>query len=496
MGFGAFAGGLANGINNGMRMSMMQQQLDQEAERQRMAKEDRDYQKSEREREQNYQNEVGNYIANYLKNQGGNSAPQAAPADNAPQWGPDKTGGFGAMPVPQAESAPSMTGTELPKQSMGGDVQPAAQPAVDPKDPASFFSPSAFGNPKFMQGLAEIAAKNGKANVAIPLLNQLYTAQKEGTVDALKMLVAGNDQAAIERFNQSGQLRADNIKHNDDGTVTVTGGGKTVTFDPEKTLKGFMDTASFFTDARQAKKDKADQDYKNKQLDLEGRKVALAEKETGARMGLYGAQADYYRAKGAAASGQGAGGGQKMSPYNVQTAYNAIDQHIGKVLGGTFDAMGNLSLPAGQQEKYATLTGLAQEIERRYPGRYSPAELYNLVNSGAKGAVLTDADAVAQATKEADAKAGTFRTDQMDFGMPRDQWVQKRAAEIKANGMRTAVENVSAKIAKGKPAAPSGGSDNPPVAGAQKAPDGNWYVKKGAKYYRVEPDNSGAGDEE
>jgi hypothetical protein len=33
--------------------------------------------------------------------------------------------------------------------------------------------------------------------------------------------------------------------------------------------------------------------------------------------------------------------------------------------------------------------------------------------------------------------------------------------------------------------APSGG-DRPPVAGAERAPDGNWYVRQGDKYFRVE----------
>lgn len=341
MGFGSFAGGLARGIGDGMRINQQAHQMELDKERLGFEKEDREYTRKQRERETAYQDEVSQLISSRL---GGQDAPapvqtNSAPVDSvvfkkdAPSFDPPKTRGFGAM-IPGV-AAQTMPGQEIApaQQPMQADASPA-KPANLRE--AMFANTSLFGDPKFMDDMAKIAAKHGKAQEMIPWLERSYKAQKEGTVDALKLFASGNDDAALEAFNKTGKMRAESYQRNDDGTVTVKGEGQEITFNPKTALESFLDPAKYLDmqrdkrkDDRQEQKDKDEKADKAEKRKLDERELAMKERESGARIGLYGAQASNYRARADGdGAGVGAGAGLNKSQMRTNEAIEGARQRV------------------------------------------------------------------------------------------------------------------------------------------------------------------------
>lgn len=63
----------------------------------------------------------------------------------------------------------------------------------------------------------------------------------------------------------------------------------------------------------------------------------------------------------------------------------------------------------------------------------------------------------------------------------------KKAADIRIKSVEKTIDETRSRLravgtdtAKGQP------SETPPMSGAEKAPDGNWYIKQGGKYFRIE----------
>lgn len=347
MGFGSFAGGLSKGINNGMEIANQMQRSELEKERlgfekedREFRKEDREYTRKQRDRETAYQDDVSKLISSRLGGQDAPGAPVqsgAEPVDSvvfqkdAPSFDAPKTSGFGAMQMPKEASMPGMNSREvMPAQK---PMQPDAAPGkpVNVRE-ALFSNTSLYGDPKFMDDMAKIAAKHGKAQEMIPWLERSYKAQKEGTIDALKLIASGNDDAGLEAFNKAGKMRADSIQRNEDGTVTVKGEGQDLTFNPKTALESFLDPAKYLdlqhqkrNDARQDKKDEFDQTQKTEELSIKKRNAAREDRESGAKMGLYGAQAEYYRAKG---DGVGAGAGLTKAQTRANEAIEGARQRV------------------------------------------------------------------------------------------------------------------------------------------------------------------------
>jgi hypothetical protein len=83
---------------------------------------------------------------------------------------------------------------------------------------------------------------------------------------------------------------------------------------------------------------------------------------------------------------------------------------------------------------------------------------------------------------------GTFTDKDQDLLMAmvptRDDLPAARAAKIA--GIRAVVQ-AKMGVTSGGDAPQAPANDNPPVQGARKAPDGNWYINQGGTFYKVEP---------
>ncbi len=118
--------------------------------------------------------------------------------------------------------------------------------------------------------------------------------------------------------------------------------------------------------------------------------------------------------------------------YNQQTAYGKISGGLKSRMGGTLDAGGNWTLPEGNAGLFSRLEGIAHSIERRFPNRYAPGEIADLVY-GRRHLLKTLEEATAEASAEAKIIGGLEGfSDEEDFPEDgsRETFINRRGREI------------------------------------------------------------------
>ncbi|MBK7022320.1 MAG: hypothetical protein IPH41_01960 [Sulfuritalea sp.] len=124
----------------------------------------------------------------------------------------------------------------------------------------------------------------------------------------------------------------------------------------------------------------------------------------------------------------------QREPFNSQTHQERVGQEMATVLGGKLDQQGRRSVD--NTDRYSRLNAIAQGIGRDFGKQFSPGEIAGAVNAAEpKGQPISAAQALRQATAEAEQKAGWLSPDSEDFesnGGSREKFIQTRTAEILA----------------------------------------------------------------
>lgn len=142
--------------------------------------------------------------------------------------------------------------------------------------------------------------------------------------------------------------------------------------------------------------------------------------------------------------------GTGMSKYNPQKAYKEIESQLAFRMGAKSDGLGGYyDLPEGNTKTHSMLSAIAQQYERQNPGTRSPGELADIVFSS-KDEMPAEDDARRQATREAEEKAGLFRTDTQDFGEGgRSGYIEKQTQDILSKGMQRLQQRVGSQLGSG-----------------------------------------------
>jgi hypothetical protein len=130
--------------------------------------------------------------------------------------------------------------------------------------------------------------------------------------------------------------------------------------------------------------------------------------------------------------------------FNSQTHQDRIGKELLTVMGGKLDPLGQMSVPQGQEQKFARLNAIAQGIGREVGKKYSPGEIAAAAAAiGEKAALGMDTkSAQAQAASEAEDKAGWLSTDATDFketGGSREKFIANRAKALTAGDQDAAL---------------------------------------------------------
>jgi len=251
---------------------------------------------------------------------------------------------------------------------------------------------------------------------------------QEGMKESLQRLVMGDPQGAMDTWNKTGKQRM----------------SEPPSYDKETGMVSWLE--------------EGDDEPTQAPLRMMASMVGLKLPEGGEWK--HGYRGQYYKSdtgetRGIPAPESGGAGQQRQS-------YKAVTDELARQMGGTMDAMGKWSLPAGNQEKYGMFASIAQQIEQQVPGRYPPARIAQLVMKAGKG-FISEKEALKQARAEAKKKAGVLTTDKQDFGMPRDQWAQQRAKEIMQTSRQDLMQKVMGQMGA-KPKAKAKAEKLPPRA--------------------------------
>jgi len=151
-------------------------------------------------------------------------------------------------------------------------------------------------------------------------------------------------------------------------------------------------------------------------------------------------------------------GGGGYAKYNMTTVDNQIKGVLAGEFGGNYNSkLDQLFIPPDQVDKFDYALNVAQrlhhaDVQRKQQagGNPEPAGVWASIGRKAASQILSVSEATAMAQQEAESKARLGTTDQTDFGMERDQWIQQRAQQLVAESQAKAENNVKQYIASGE----------------------------------------------
>lgn len=292
--WGGLAGGLSEGIESGQRMRLARQREARAQEEFGLRRRRFEREEAQLDRDAQMWEELNGVIAKHSQKR---AAAQTPTAVRPPQT-EDLSGGAVATPVQNPaegmqvrEIGPDEPAPGLPRTAPA--QAPAAAPQVPPQaEPTQKIGFELFRNthllrdPEFLNEAAQVFIKARKPE-GIKWLERSFQAQQQNGIDALRALMVGDRQRALQLLNMSGQNVQD-IRPITEGPdrgkwMVVAPSGQSRVLDPGQELKTFLDPKQFF-------------ELQNKERD-----DARAERKTDAEVTMRGAQTDYYKAQADAA---------------------------------------------------------------------------------------------------------------------------------------------------------------------------------------------------
>lgn len=185
---------------------------------------------------------------------------------------------------------------------------------------------------------------------------------------------------------------------------------------------------------------------------------------------------------------KGDGNKVDLSPYNIQTGDNQIFRMVAANYGGSFDSeLGSMVNLGSNATKAAAAADYAQRIHRAafQDTSIPPAEMARMAYQFADMVPSKD-------EAEKIVRARGVRSNRVDQEAQKLIEQRKAAADSEFEAWFSergfGSQGRAAPAAGSGIAAPPAGEETPPMEGARKANDGNWYVERNGQYFRVRAD--------
>jgi hypothetical protein len=357
---GGLAAGLSQGIQNGMALANQREMMDlRRKDQERLAKADeRDAEIHELRKDQyasekeirDRRNNALRQIAEYTQQQFATANP-AAPATTQSIQDPNAPG-FGAPaqqqtpssiklagPIPQGGLSMAAPSAPFAADNPAGALAPTPQaaPPAETMNPGQVLAKGMITgaySPKMLTDIANIFAANGMPEEGIKYMNQAYTAQQRGAVQAASAFMQNNPEGAAAALQQGGvELEGLPSKAKPDDPedmnwkINVKGAGER-TINVRDWLQSTMDPEKFFEMEDRRRKEA-------RTADMDERKFKLDERKTNAYIGYLGSRSEQALANADKADRYEPGGGglraSRSSEAQINTALSRRDKAFDRV---------------------------------------------------------------------------------------------------------------------------------------------------------------------